>query len=115
MSLAGWASHFRELHSLLESSERHYGTANAQFSDNMIERFELAIHSCSSIIASLDSSGQTIFDLKNSLNELTEYMRSLLDKWKEYRDILDSNLFDSSYRAPVLHTGKLCYMRFYDN
>ena len=70
MSLAGWASHFRELHSLLESSERHYGIANAQFSDNMVERFELAIHSRSidlvSCIRWIPVDRLAILDLKNN-------------------------------------------------
>ncbi len=99
MSLAGWASHFSELCSLLECSERHHGTASAQFSDSMVERFELAIHSCISIVHGLENpsvSLESMSSLKSSLHELIQYLRSLLDKWKEYRDLLDSNSFNSS-------------------
>ena len=41
--LERWQAFFREVVSLVTAGERHYGVCNANYSDYMIERFELSI------------------------------------------------------------------------
>ena len=112
MSLESWTTYFRELNDLLVVSERQYGTANVRFAEYMIERFELALQSTTSIIHCLESITLTpnerssIQDYKESIQQLKNHIRFLLDKWKEYRTLLDSTSRNTCYCTPALHTGR---------
>ena len=79
----------------MKTAERHYSVADADFSGYMIERLELAIQSCQTVSAcsvSLDETEQTVIDdYKGSVEELIGHLRSLLDKWKEYRTLFRLN------------------------
>ena len=115
MSVESWISFFRELSSLLETAERRFGIANSVLADHLVERFELAVQSCTTIVANLDSPSaslshaeQSIITVyKTEIEQLIGHLRSLLDQWKEYRMLLDSTSFGGfSYQVPVAHTGR---------
>ena len=115
MSVESWISFFREVSGLLLTAERRFGIANSILADHLIERFELAVQSCTTIVgslgspsASLDHAEQSIVaDYKTEIEQLIGHLRSLLDQWKEYRMLLDSTSFGGcSYQAPVVHTGR---------
>lgn len=116
-----WSSHFLEVNSLLLAAERQYGIASASYSDHFIERFEVAIRSCSSILhglenppVSLNDAEQSILgDIKGSIRHLIVELRSLLRRWGEYRDLLDSHYQnDVSYQTPVVRNGRRGRPRF---
>ena len=115
MSVESWISFFQEVSSLLETAERRFGIANSILADHLIERFELAIQSCTTIAAnlvnpsaSLSHAEQSIITVyKTEIDQLIGHLRSLLDQWKEYRMLLDSTSFGGfSYQAPLAHTGR---------
>ena len=121
MSVESWVSFFQELSSLLETSERRFGIANSVLADHLIERFELAVQSCTTIVASLDNPSSSlnyteeaiITGYKTEIEELIGHLRSLLDRWKEYRTLLDSTSFGGfSYQASVAHNGRRGRPRF---
>ena len=121
MSVESWISFFQEVSSLLETSERRFGIANSVLADHRIERFELAVQLCTTIVASLDNPSSSlnhteqaiITGYKTKIKELVGHLRSLLDQWKEYRTLLDSTCFGGfSYQAPVAHTGRRGRPRF---
>ena len=66
------ASLFQEVVSLVTAGERYYGVCNANYSDYMIERFELSVQSCETIVNGLYAV------LSNAERAVTEY--------KEYID-----------------------------
>ena len=51
MSVERWVSFFQEVSGLLETAERRFGIATSVRTDQLIERFELAIQSCTTIAA----------------------------------------------------------------
>lgn len=113
MSLAAWDSYFNEMDSLLVTAERQYGVASASFTDYTIERFELAIQSTGNIIGCLEnvtrmiSSEQSIYQgYKQDLDQLLSQLRFLLDQWKNYKMLLDSNSNDCAYQTPLLYSGR---------
>ena len=113
MSLQNWTAYFEELNSLLLNSERHYGTADLSQADYLIERFELAVQTCSSIIDGLvnpsipiEAEEQIVLaDCIASIRELVTVIRSLSAKWHEYRQI-HSDIRTLGYATPVPHTGQ---------
>lgn len=120
MSLENWTSHFQEVDSLLRYAERQYGIANASLSDHMIERFELSIQSCTSImnefvnpsVSLTEEEKSALDDCKGSLGDLLSNLRFLLDKWKEYRGVCNSTHCGVSYQAPIVHNGRRGRPRF---
>ena len=73
----------------------------------MIERLELSIQSCQSIANGLSSIADgSIAEYQQYVDQLIELLRSLLDEWKEYQMILDSNTHHSVYHVPVQHTHR---------
>ena len=120
MSVESWISYFQEVSSLLETAETRFGIASANLADHLIERFELAIQSCSTIVACLDNPSASlnsdeqliVTGYKREIDELIGCLRSLLDQWKEYRMLLDSTSFGFSYQAHVVHTGRRGRLKF---
>ena len=108
-----WVSYFQEVNSLLETAERHFDIADSVLADHLIERFELAVQSCKTIVACLDGSDSltdaersVITGFKREIEQLIGYWRSLLDQWKEYRMLLESTSIGFSYQARVARTGR---------
>ena len=77
--------------------------SNANYCDHMIERLELSIQSCQSIANGLSSIADgSIAEYQQYVDQLIELLRSLLDEWKEYQMILDSN----THHVSVQHTHR---------
>ena len=121
MSVERWISYFQEVSGLLETAERHFGIVDSVLPDHLIERFELAIQSCTSIVACLEDPSASlshaeqsvITGYKTEIEQLTSHLRSLLDHWRGYRMLLESTSFGGfSYQAPVAHTGRRGRPRF---
>ena len=107
MSLEKWRSFFQEVAAMVTTAERHYGVCNANYGDHMIERLELSIQSCQSIANGLSSTADgSIAEHQQYVDQLIELLRSLLDEWKEYQMILNSNTHHSVYHVPVQHTHR---------
>ena len=108
MALERWQAFFREVLSLVTAGERHYGVCNANYSDYMIERFELSIQSCETIVnglSVLSNAERAITEYKEYIDQLIELLRILLDQWKDYRTLLGSNLQHTSYCVPIQCTS----------
>jgi DNA-binding transcriptional regulator YbjK len=116
-----WTSYFSELGNLLRDSNRQYGIASANLTEHFMERFELAVQSCTSVVGFLEnvellsltqheqSVAQEYLDL---LRQLCGRLRFLLDQWKEYGASLESSTRSNSYHTPVIHTGSQGRPRF---
>ena len=121
MSVERWISFFQEVNGLLETSERRFGIATSVRTDQLIERFELAVQSCTIIAANLHNHStalspeerSVISGYKTEVEQLNRHLRSLLDQWKEYRMLLDStSLGGFSYQTPVAYSGRQGRPRF---
>lgn len=119
--MEGWVSYFRELSSVLRTAERQYGVADANFSEYIVERFELAIQSSASVSRSLDNvqvellavgEENAIEQCRQALQQLSGHLHFLLHQWREYQALLDSSLSVHSYRTPLVHAGSLGRPRF---
>jgi len=109
MALETWRSFFQEIANLATTGERHYGVCNANYCNYMIERIELSIQSSQTIVAglsSVDARQNNIAEITGYLEQLIELLRSLLDEWKDYQMVLDSNISYSAYHVPVEHTSQ---------
>lgn len=111
MALERWTGFFREVIDLVNTGERRYGVANTNYSDYMVERLELAIQSCQAIanglsVASSDVSSdeESVTEYKECIEQLVELLRGLLDQWKEYQLILESNSRSAAYHLPIQRT-----------
>ena len=45
-----WTAYFEELSNLIKTTERRYGIADISISEYLIERLDLAVRSCESIL-----------------------------------------------------------------
>ena len=90
--------------------------ANQQYTHYILECLELCTHVCRILrehIASIDGD-ETLTSYVHSLDELLECLRTIRNKWLEYKDLLDSDLAISgvAYHVPVVHTGQRGRPRF---
>ena len=122
MALDKWRAFFREVIDLVNTGERHYGVTNASYLDYMVERLDLAIQSCQVIGNGLSMSVATnstvsggedsVAQYKDYIDQLIELLRVLLDQWKEYQMILDSNSHNVAYHVPMQHTNECGWPKF---
>lgn len=85
MEISGWTEFFEEIIRLVESSERQFGAASSGYCDYTIERLELCITACSSIIDCMERSSQS--DLEHCtllLSRLLQCLYSMVNKWEDY-------------------------------
>lgn len=111
-----WGSYFDEIIRLLEEAERQYGIANQSYTEYVLERLEVCVHTCRNVRGQLTpgySAGrlqwyQAVFD------DLILCLQSIRRKWEEYKDILDSGSCSGTlaYQVPVVHTGRRGRPRF---
>ena len=111
-----WGTFFDEISQLLTGADRQYGVANQQYTQYILERLELCTHACRILrecIASVHGD-ETLASHLHSLDELLECLRTIRNKWLEYRDLLHSDLAISgvAYHVPVVHTGRRGRPRF---
>ena len=92
-----------EITKLVEDGERHYGVANASYTEYFIERLELSVTSCIELKDRIESRYEAdLQDYCVTLNQLIESLRRLFYKWVEYEDLVQSLPPRSlSYQAPV--------------
>ncbi len=50
MAANDWNTYFEELAHFLEGAERHYGIANESYTDYVLERLEICVHTCSTLL-----------------------------------------------------------------
>ena len=107
MAQERWRAFFEEIVGMVTTGERHFGICNANYCDHMIERIELSIQSCQAITNTLSSvTDGSIAECKQSIDQLIDLLQTLLDEWKEYQMLLDSNAHHSAYHVPVQHASR---------
>ena len=92
MALERWQAFFQEVVSLVTAGERHYGVCNANYSDYMIDRFELSIQSCEIIVNGLYV---VLSNAERAVKEYKEYIDQLIELL--YTDIAGFLLFYTPY------------------
>ena len=50
MSMNNWSRYFEEVSEFLRGAERQYGIANDAYTDYVLERLEICIHTCSTLL-----------------------------------------------------------------
>ena len=111
-----WGTFFDKISQLLTGADWQYGVANQQYTHYILECLELCTHVCRILrerIASIDGD-ETLTSYVHSLDELLECLRTIRNKWLEYKDLLDLDLAISgvAYHVPVVHTGQRGRPRF---
>ena len=112
-----WSRFFHTLSRFIEGAERQYGVANQDFAEYVLERLELCIQTCSNLgDHMLSDSDQLeeeevllVIEHKETLFGLIECLRSLQQRWMEYRDILDASYSfqaEISYRPGTQRQGR---------
>ena len=83
MELSGWSAFFAEIVALSEGAERQYGIANLNYSEYMIERLELCITTCSSVLEIITSStaAMELQECTSCLRQLVECLERLHCRW----------------------------------
>ena len=103
---SSWKAHFDEIQRLLESSRRHYGIANSNFTDMTIERLNFSIQSVVAMKNAIEGHISALSDYKAYLDSLNSSLRSVLTKWKEYRNVLDSTSAEHAFQVSEVHIGR---------
>ena len=111
-----WGSYFYEIVHLLEAAERQYGIANQQYTQYVLQSFEICLQTCRNLrgqITPNDATGRLVWYL-DAIDELISCIQLIRRKWEEYQIILDSGSYSQcvAYLVPVVHTGRRGRPRF---
>ena len=88
----GWTTFFEEVFHLTEGAERQYGIANVSYSDYVVERLELTINTCSSMLDCVNGSAeQELEECSSQLSHLLKCLHIMQKKWEEYKDCLEAD------------------------
>ena len=110
-SMEGWSRYFEDISHFLEGAERQYGIANESFTEYVLEQLELCIRTCTTLTEHLDSEAvpnldegevAIIEDYLSTLLGLLHCLRSLRQKWVEYKGIIEATSHDFSYQAGIM-------------
>lgn len=123
MSMNNWSRYFEEVSEFLRGAERQYGIANDAYTDYVLERLEICIHTCSTLLdhlqggnlPHLEEEELPILDQHRTLlHDLVEALKTLWVKWQSYKEFLESgNLRRFSYEAGMEErTGRRGRPRF---
>ena len=96
---------FEELSRILRSSERQFGIANAQYSEYIIDRLEIAIANVTNLQSFCrNQPSHDIQPLSNVLcilTELCQKIAELVQQWKLYADRIELEAASSCYMVPL--------------
>ena len=117
MYIPGWDPFFEELSRMLRSSNRQFGIANAQYSEYIIDRLELAVANVTNLQSFCrNQPSHDIEPLRNVLRMLTDLLHKmveLVEQWKVYADRIELEATSSCYMAPLQQsTGRRGRSRF---
>ncbi len=103
MSAGSWTEFFSHVSSFLTNCQRQYGIANKNFSEYAVEHLTVTIESLSNNIISVihGSNVSTLAQMEESLNQLLQTLRHILNMWIEYCENLDVLQNRSRYTVPV--------------
>ena len=88
-----WTAYFEELSNLIKTTGRRYGIADISISEYLIERLDLAVRSCESILVIFENPTNLqlltndevpiVQECKEDIKELSGCLRQLLEQWKD--------------------------------
>ncbi len=103
MEINGWSDFFAKIIALCEGAERQHGIANLSYSEYIIERLELCITTCSSVLEVITSSTTAVElqECTSSLKQLIECLQRLYRRWDGYKSFLEGS---APHYRPMLAT-----------
>ena len=97
-----WSRFFTDLTSFLAACERQYGVANESYTEYVIDHLSL---SCQSVLTLRErlASAQVplLYDLEETLTELLEELRRILQLWRDYSDAGTLSFNSTRYELPT--------------
>ena len=123
MSMNNWSRYFEEVSEFLQGAERQYGIANDAYTDYVLMRLEICIHTCSTLVDHLQGGNlphleeeelSILNQHRTLLHDLVEALKTLWVKWQSYKEVLESStLRRFSYEAGMEEwTGRRGCPRF---
>jgi len=111
--IAGWLTYFGLIVQLLEEAERHHGIANLRYAHHIVERFEVAIQTCSNLKNIIDYH-HIFLAYSESLTELLVCLQSILGKWIHYPEQVETNdnFKKNAHQVSTSHSGDRGRPRF---
>ena len=100
----GWTAYFTELGRFITSSERYYGTTNAEYTEYALHRFTLNYQHVMALKEQLENIPALQF-LHSQIAELGNKLSSMLMGWQHYADTLDDVVAASHYTPPRASSG----------
>lgn len=104
--MGGWRSFFNKVASFLEGAEQHYGVANENFTEFVVDRLDLIIQSCNAIndhfssvtlrALSVEDRG-VMLEYHSTVQDLTTELRSILNRWQDYGSVLNAAIGSSQF------------------
>lgn len=117
--LTEWTRYFGDIIEFLRGADRQYGVANELFSDYVVERLDLCISTCTSVIDHLVPSGTIdsdeaaiVAEYKSEACHLLDCLKDIQLQWREYREVIDARVLDFSFRAGIVRSGTRGRPRF---
>ena len=109
LQLWGWHRFFEELQTFLQTADREANTANLSFCDYVVERLQVAIVSCSTLIDQLsgstnvDEEERDILDYyRAELSSIVSNLRRVSQEWNHHRDQYEDQRAFTSYSSHLL-------------
>ena len=109
-----WRCFFQELSSFLVESQGRIGICRSSYCEYAIDRMELAVNSCTSIVNFFrENTDVDAAVLAEYVEELVVLLNTLLEQWKQYSLVLETTVDRLEYRSPFAPpTGRQGRPRF---
>ena len=97
-----WSRFFTDLTSFLTACERQYGVANERYTEYVIDHLSLSCQSVLTLRERLASAQVPLLnDLEETLTELFEELRRILQLWRDYSDAGTLSFNSTRYELPT--------------
>ena len=123
MSMNNWSRYFEEVSEFLQGAERQYGIANDAYTDYVLERLEICIHTCSTLLDHLQGGNlphleeeelPILGQHQTLLHDLVEALKTLWVKWQSYKEVESGTLRRFSYEAVMEEWTGRCWHPHFD-
>ena len=115
-----WSRYFDYVIQFLRGAKRQYGVGNEHFADYVVERLDLCISTCASVIDHMvPINGTTnsdevpvVEEYRSEACRLLDCLKAIQVEWRDYRKVIDARVCDFSFQAGTVRSGTRGRPRF---
>ena len=114
-----WSRYFDYVIQFLRGAKRQYGVGNEHFADYVVERLDLCISTCASVIDHMVPNGTInsdevpiVEEYRSEASRLLDCLKAIQVEWRDYRKVIDARVCDFSFQAGTVRSGTRGRPRF---